>query len=113
MASIAEHVAGCLEAFRSVSIIIPGEAQDYSKKATWKIRDEFSRFKVWSGNIGAHQHGRSSLDYRLRDASHLTTQVKNLLSDLKNLLDTGRFKTGGSYFYSLDHPTSEPLNPFN
>ncbi|KAF3015046.1 hypothetical protein E8E14_010428 [Neopestalotiopsis sp. 37M] len=46
-----------------------------------------SRFKVWSGNIGAHQRGKSSLDYRLRDASHLSTQVKTLLQDLKHALN--------------------------
>lgn len=91
LATIADHVAGCIGAFKTVSAVTPGEALDYSEKARWKIKDEFSRFKVWSGNIGAHQKGRSSLDYRLRDASHLVSQVKTLLVDLKTLLDTGIF----------------------
>jgi hypothetical protein len=32
--------------------------------------DELGRLRVWAANIGAHQTGQSSLDYRLRDASH-------------------------------------------
>ncbi|KAK3364619.1 hypothetical protein B0T25DRAFT_69838 [Lasiosphaeria hispida] len=51
------------------------------------LRDEETRFKVWSGNIGAHKKGRSSLDYRLRDASHLQKQVLNLLADLAALIE--------------------------
>jgi hypothetical protein len=51
------------------------------------LRDEETRFRVWSGNIGAHKKGRSSLDYRLRDASHIQKQVINLLEDLNTLLD--------------------------
>jgi hypothetical protein len=28
------------------------------------IYDEFSRFKLWAGNIAAHRKGRRSLEYR-------------------------------------------------
>jgi len=28
------------------------------------IVDEFSRFKLWAGNIAAHRKGRRSLEYR-------------------------------------------------
>lgn len=28
------------------------------------ISDEFSRFKLWAGNIAAHRKGRRSLEYR-------------------------------------------------
>ncbi|KAK4182850.1 hypothetical protein QBC35DRAFT_478707 [Podospora australis] len=51
--------------------------------------NEFSRFKVWAGNIGAHRSGRSSLDYRLRDASNIRAQVINLLEDLAESLNDG------------------------
>ncbi|KAF3397311.1 hypothetical protein DPV78_007972 [Talaromyces pinophilus] len=44
--------------------------------------DELGRLRVWSGNIGAHQTGQSSLDYRLRDASHLREETRRLLSRL-------------------------------
>lgn len=44
--------------------------------------DQLGRLRVWSGNIGAHQTGQSSLDYRLRDASHLREETTRLLSRL-------------------------------
>ncbi|KAK3361288.1 hypothetical protein B0T24DRAFT_652984 [Lasiosphaeria ovina] len=60
-----------------------------------KLRDEQTRFKVWSGNIGAHRTGTSSLDYRLRDASHIKNQVASLLRDLNGLLkDTAVIASG-------------------
>lgn len=95
--NIADHVADCFKAFKSVFAVPVGEAQDSPDKAGRKIKNEFSRFKVWSGNIGAHQRGKSSLDYRLRDASHLSSEVINLLIDLRTLLDTGKFDTKESW----------------
>jgi hypothetical protein len=49
--------------------------------------DELGRLRVWAANIGAHQVGRSSLDYRLRDASHIKGQVIQVLHGLDSLLD--------------------------
>ena len=48
--------------------------------------DELGRLRVWAANIGAHQTGQSSLDYRLRDASHLKDQIIRLLERLQRLL---------------------------
>src|SRR4051794_39618294 len=47
------------------------------------LQDEYGRLRVWAGNIGAHQSGRASLDYRLRDASHIKDQIIRLLDDLQ------------------------------
>ncbi|KAK9420304.1 hypothetical protein SUNI508_06573 [Seiridium unicorne] len=94
--TIAEHVAGCLEAFESLSMTAFAETKEYSRKSVWEIKNQFSRFKVWSGNIGAHQRGKSSLDYRLRDASHLASQVQSLLADLKSSLEKGIHTRGSS-----------------
>ncbi|RPA72177.1 hypothetical protein BJ508DRAFT_79042 [Ascobolus immersus RN42] len=47
------------------------------------IADELGRFKVWAGNIGALQKGPSSLDWRLREASHVTGPILRLLRDLE------------------------------
>ncbi|KAK4442334.1 hypothetical protein QBC34DRAFT_455118 [Podospora aff. communis PSN243] len=51
------------------------------------FQDQFARFKIWAGNIGAHRTGRSSLDYRLRDASHLRGQTIRLLENLTKLIE--------------------------
>ncbi|KAF4971404.1 hypothetical protein FZEAL_9855 [Fusarium zealandicum] len=85
--SIAESVNGCLELFhKTAPLQNPGpEASHYAPLT--RIHEEEGRFNVWSGNIGAHKSGRRSLQYRLRDASHLQKQVLALLKDLSELLE--------------------------
>lgn len=51
------------------------------------------RFRVWSGNVGAHQMGKSSLDYRLRDALYVKPAVVRLLVDLNELMLGGKYIT--------------------
>ncbi|KAI0541363.1 hypothetical protein GGR58DRAFT_17324 [Xylaria digitata] len=81
--SITDRVTQILTAFEAIDTVEtreePGESQ-----LTWlqTISDQLSKFKLWAGNIGAHRTGRSSLDYRLRDSSHLQIQVMRLLDDL-------------------------------
>ncbi|KAL5595010.1 hypothetical protein FOVSG1_008699 [Fusarium oxysporum f. sp. vasinfectum] len=92
MNTIADYVSACLQEFNSLcsssttwTDSTPDEApqRDISRV---KLRNELSRFKVWSGNIGAHKKGRSSLDHRLRDASNIRDQVVELLEDLRESL---------------------------
>jgi len=47
-------------------------------------QEELGRFRIWAANIGAHQVGQSSLDYRLRDASHIKDQISTLLLALQD-----------------------------
>lgn len=49
--------------------------------------DELGRLRIWAANIGAHQTGQSSLDFRLRDSSHITDEIIDLLTDLSGKLD--------------------------
>jgi hypothetical protein len=85
MESISEGVSACLDGFKKLSVL------DTECSSLQKIRDEYHRFKVWEGNIGAHRRGRRSMEYRLRDASHIRRQVMNLLEDLEESLSSGRF----------------------
>ena len=41
--------------------------------------DELGRLRIWAANIGAHKIDQSSLDFRLRDASHIRDQIIKLL----------------------------------
>ena len=84
--SIADSVRKCLEDFRLLEEADYPIATDSDQKAVREIVGEEARFKIWSGNIGAHSTGRRSLQYRLRDASHLEEQVKSLLEELSELL---------------------------
>ena len=60
--------------------------------------DELGRLRIWAGNVGAHQTGPSSLDFRLRDASHIQDEVTKLLKDLERLLEEAH-----EYIYEEDH----------
>lgn len=86
--TIASHVLQCLSAFRSLlgPDLITASKNTLDPVVLATLSDEFSRFKVWSGTIGAHKSGSSSLDYRLRDASHIRDQVLNLVKDLFGIL---------------------------
>ncbi|KAI0968124.1 hypothetical protein F4678DRAFT_203264 [Xylaria arbuscula] len=97
---ISESVAGCLQEFQATSL----KSYELNDAARQKLRDEFARFKLWAGNIGAHRKGRSSLDWRLRDASHLRDLVVNLLTDLKNTLDDVSSIINGSFDTHLGSP---------
>ncbi|KAI1112310.1 hypothetical protein F5Y14DRAFT_273727 [Nemania sp. NC0429] len=80
---IADRVAQSLEAFEAIGTVETQPELDDSKSVEVRnINDQLSKFKLWAGNIGAHRTGRSSLDYRLRDSSHLRTQVMRLLDYL-------------------------------
>jgi hypothetical protein len=85
--SISSRVARCLALFRDLVDPPDGAELDFPDGVVLQMIDEQSRFKVWSGNIGAHKTGMSSLDYRLRDASHIKSQVINLLKDLGQLVE--------------------------
>uniref|UniRef100_A0A0D2XP58 C2H2-type domain-containing protein n=1 Tax=Fusarium oxysporum (strain Fo5176) TaxID=660025 RepID=A0A0D2XP58_FUSOF len=92
MNTIADHVSACLQEFNSLcssptiwTDSIPDEGTQ-SDISLVKLQNELSRFKIWSGNIGAHRKGRSSLDHRLQDASNIRDQLVELLEDLRESL---------------------------
>ena len=45
-------------------------------------QDELGRLRLWAANIGVHRTDQSSLEFRLKDSSHISQQVTNLLLDL-------------------------------
>lgn len=77
----------CLKGFQSLLSELPEKTNDKGPTAqVWE--DALARFRIWSSNIGAHQKGQSSLDHRLRDASHIRDQILKVLATLRqNLLD--------------------------
>lgn len=87
---IALKVSICFLSFgRSNSQFSTTKREDYLELQT-ALSETNGRFRVWSGNIGAHQSGKSSLDYRLRDASYISTRILRLLTDLDGLLRDGK-----------------------
>ncbi|KAI4256753.1 MAG: hypothetical protein L6R42_006038 [Xanthoria sp. 1 TBL-2021] len=58
--------------------------------------DERGRLRMWAANIGAHQTGQSSLDFRLRDSSQIQQQIIRLLENLAvQLEEAGTVLTEG------------------
>ncbi|KAF5009974.1 hypothetical protein FDECE_3835 [Fusarium decemcellulare] len=80
---IASNVRIVFQSFRTLFNTATSEdnAEDLST-----FEEESTRFKMWAGNLGAHQSGRVSLDYRLREALHLQEQVVYLLKDISDSL---------------------------
>jgi hypothetical protein len=87
LSSIATHVHGCLEAFQTICESLANAELNIKRKLQLgSLSDNLGRFRLWVGNIGAHRKGRSSLDYRLREASHIRLRVIELLQNLKAVL---------------------------
>ncbi|KIY01604.1 uncharacterized protein Z520_03156 [Fonsecaea multimorphosa CBS 102226] len=83
--SISTELLECLKLFNT--LLTRDELFNTSSsipKSVWD--DELGRLRVWAANIGAHQKDQSSLDYRLRNASHVKSQIINLLQSLKMTL---------------------------
>ena len=90
--TIASQVAVCLASFNTLQEAIGDESQQPNGRSLRiAAEDSNGRFRVWSGNIGAHQNGtmKSSLDYRLRDAGYIKIRFIRLLKDLNMLLLDG------------------------
>jgi hypothetical protein len=85
--SIATHVQNCLEGFHNTcSKLAKAEPHIRNKVLPGVIQDALGRFRLWVGNIGAHRRGKASLDYKLREASHIRTRVLELLQNLESVL---------------------------
>ena len=90
-ASISSSIIACLKSFNEFieDIKYPQEANPAGLVASaWE--DELGRLRLWAANIGAHQTGQSSLDFRLRDASHVREQIIKLLQGLLRRLQDAR-----------------------
>lgn len=82
--------------------------------ARWKeqldqdgLEDEFGRFRVWSGNLGALQKGHSSLDYRLRDSPLLSGNTLKFLEELTNNLNEALAIISGARLPYEQQPKSD------
>ena len=63
-----------------------GLSNDQVPVSLWE--DEVGRLRVWAADVGADERGSLSLDYRLRDSSHLKDQISSLLEQLQRNCDS-------------------------
>lgn len=78
------------KAFVSLAQALNASPQHAEQVAPEELEEEFDRFKIWAGNVAAHETGWASLEDRLCDASHLKNEVNNLLSTLEQSLSRGK-----------------------
>ncbi|KAJ5189967.1 hypothetical protein N7472_008981 [Penicillium cf. griseofulvum] len=84
-ASISTVLNQCLKEFtESTTLDALSRYENEVSQRRWS--DELGRLRIWAGNIGAHQTGLSSLDYRLRDASHLKSETVKILQRMLRVL---------------------------
>ena len=73
------------------------------------LQNQHDRFRIWCGNLGALQHGRASLDSRLRDSPLMRTTVGKLLGQLKATLQRSMLVSHtGMAMFSSSHRSRQP-----
>ena len=75
--SISDLYTQCHLKFQELIDVI----RNHEHKRLKQFADEFAKFKLWAGNMGAMHSGRNyeiSLDYRLKQASFYKAQVSIL-----------------------------------
>ena len=87
-ASIASQYDLCQNSF---SKLIKNIETSNNPAVAQRLSEGFGKFRVWAGNAGAHRTGRVSLDYRLREASHIYEELTMLLEELNKDLEEGGF----------------------
>ncbi|KAK6850024.1 hypothetical protein PG995_013857 [Apiospora arundinis] len=90
--SISVHALSCSAKFREVveeSANLHGSVQGLDEK----IEDERDRFELYVKNSGAARTGRSSLQYKLREASKIRHQFISTLQTLTTVLGAGSIDT--------------------
>jgi hypothetical protein len=84
------HIA-CFSAFEELIDAIQHPVRDFGDQLPLnEVQDEFGKYKIWAGNVGAAHCGNFyeiSLDYRLREASFLKSQILRLLKTLNEKLE--------------------------
>ncbi|PGH13362.1 hypothetical protein AJ80_06356 [Polytolypa hystricis UAMH7299] len=87
MTSIASASSACLKSFASLSTSLERGQPEHRESMPQKvIENETGRFRIWMGNLGAMQKGRSSLDFRLRESIVMRGNVLKLLNQLGDAL---------------------------
>jgi hypothetical protein len=88
--SIATQGWVCVRHFDQIILLLGDSGRE--NKAGIKllaVKDDFGRFKLWAGNIGALQDARrkTSLEFRLRKVPQVVTHIIKLLRDLTTALE--------------------------
>jgi len=99
-----------LDIFKTFKSLIerPGDSdQAIEIPSRRRLVTEEERFRLWAHNLGLHQKGHASLDYRVRDASIIKSYLANLLVELKDHLENREY----SHASAMSIGSFEKLRP--
>lgn len=83
----------CMRGFDELIASLSSCPEEFKKPMLERtIGNNFARFKIWCGNLGALQRGSSSLDVRLRGSIVMHDTVMRFLSQLKESLGQSKFR---------------------
>ena len=114
--AISSSLVTCRNSFNTLinQMQISGREKKHEGLSIPDWEDERGRLRMWAANIGAHQSGQSSLDFRLRDSSQIQQQIIRLLENLARYLEDARaVLTEGEYsdMESINGSESENEEP--
>jgi hypothetical protein len=90
-----------LDIFQLFNVLENATITDWQGLAKEVLIEQQQRFDLWATNIGLHQKGHASLDYRFRDASTFHQYCQTLLEDLLKTLETCKRQFSFQVFESL------------
>lgn len=99
MGSIHHSYADCKLAFERLIQVLDAPNRHFGDQMPAKgVLNEYGRFKVWSGSVGANHppQKRVSLDYRLKDSQFYGDNVLDIISRLADTLQKGM-----AYFHQI------------
>lgn len=94
----------CESSFLNLIDALGNPVRDFGEQLSLAfVKEEYGRFKVWRGNVGAHHSisRRISLDYRLRDSKFYRDKIVHHLHDLSAALNNCKPATSFSFKYLL------------
>ncbi|KAL4739328.1 hypothetical protein BDV11DRAFT_170125, partial [Aspergillus similis] len=96
MDDISALSSSCISWFDTLTRSLHTSSDEFRKQMVpMAVENEYARFKIWAGNLGALQRGRSSLDARLRDSVVLRAAVLKFLGQLQDSLSKSAEITTG------------------
>lgn len=83
--TVASHCKACILAFRAAESALASHPHTASSIDLESINDEFDRFSLWTGNIGAMKDAAASLsmETRLREEPNILSHILKSLRQLQ------------------------------
>ncbi|KAF2737056.1 hypothetical protein EJ04DRAFT_431748, partial [Polyplosphaeria fusca] len=88
--SLGTSSIACAQLFNKLTTTLQDpECQRRSALSHTGVDDQYGRFRIWGGNLGAFQRlpASSSLDHRLRESPKVAEQIHELLEDLQDSIE--------------------------